>query len=285
MFTLKPTQALDQIRHAMNRHSRMVHTQRWQAQDISENKQARMVEFLHYQFRMSLVGQTDIEEWQKAIPSANYPWAEDHFKERVCGVPLNPGTEWKNWPWSSKADESRLPNGQFNHNYMERFWPKYASDSIATHTKAEFDHTWEENTNDFPLNFGLRGHLGDYEDMVHQLATEPDTRQAYLPIWFPEDTGSINPGRKPCTLGYHFIMRNNRLDITYNIRSCDFYRHFDDDVYMAVRLAIHTLQSCKLINPDAWKDVMLGELVMNITSLHMFLGDYQLMFGQRHPDE
>ena len=27
------------------------------------------------------------------------PWSEDHFQERVGGKPLNPGNEYKNWPY------------------------------------------------------------------------------------------------------------------------------------------------------------------------------------------
>lgn len=277
MMTLKPAQAFEQIAHAMKNQSRLVVTERWQAQEVN----ATMCEFLHYQFRMALTAGTDIDEWQKLI-DANYPWAEDHFKERVCGWPLNPGIEWANWPWANKADESRSKNGMFNHNYMERFWPKFADAYHPTTTPQEFED-WMTDVGQEPM-MGLRHEYGDLGEMIQMLAEEPSTRQAYLPIWFPEDTSYANKGRKPCTLGYHFILRNGRLDITYHIRSCDFYRHFDDDVYMAVRLAIHVLQSCRIINPNVWNHVQLGELVMNITSLHMFLSDYQMMFKQQHPD-
>lgn len=277
MMTLKPAQAFEQITHAMKSQSRLVVTERWQAQEVN----ATMCEFLHYQFRMALTAGTDIDEWQKLI-DANYPWAEDHFKERVCGWPINPGIEWANWPWANKADESRSKGGMFNHNYMERFWPKFADAYHPTTTPQEFEE-WMIDIGQKPM-VGIRHEYGDLGEMIQMLAEEPSTRQAYLPIWFPEDTSYANKGRKPCTLGYHFILRNGRLDITYHIRSCDFYRHFDDDVYMAVRLAIHVLQSCRMINPNVWNHVQLGELVMNITSLHMFLSDYQLMFKQQHPD-
>ncbi|XAO54150.1 thymidylate synthase [Yersinia phage vB_YenM_P744] len=282
MIKLKPSQALDQVRWAMFHNSDMVHTAKWQSQDISGNSAARMVEVLHYQMRMDLSNGTDIESWQKDIP-ANYPWAEDHFKERVCGAALNPGIEWQNWPWADKADSSRNKKGQFNHNYMERYWPKQANDWPTT-TIEEFEGRilTEDKLN--PL-CGIRGEYGDLDDLIFMLANEPDSRQAYLPVWFPEDTGILNKGRKPCTLGYHFIMRNGRLDVTYHIRSCDYFRHFDDDVYLTIRLAIHVLQSCRMINPEVWGNVKLGELIMNITSLHMFLGDYHVTFKQKHPKE
>lgn len=275
MMTLKPLQALAQIKHAMLGHSHVMTTEKWQAQSVNTT----MCELLHYQFRMALTHGIDIGRWQKSIP-ANYPWAEEHFNERVCGWPINPGIEWQNWPWADKADGSRESNGQFNHNYMERFWPKFASD-LPTYTFDDAESTVVDRQVT-PMS-GIRHEYGDLGEMIQMLAEEPTTRQAYLPVWFPEDTSYANKGRKPCTLGYHFIMRKGKLDITYHIRSCDFYRHFDDDVYLAVRLAIHVLQSCRMINPE-WRNVELGELVMNITSLHMFLSDYQLMFKQQHPE-
>src|SRR3546814_17811567 len=69
----------------------------------------------------------------------------------------------------------------------------------------------------------------------------PYTRQAYLPVWFPEDTGSASGQRVPCTLGYQFLIRETPagkvLHIIYNMRSCDFMRHLADDIYMTIRLA------------------------------------------------
>lgn len=280
MISLRPSQALDQIAFHMKHNSTLMKPERWQAFDVSETG-AKMCEILHTQFAMKLIHGTNIAQWVEDL-CPNYPWAEDHFRERVCGVALNPGKEWENWPWATKADESREPNGQFNHNYMERFWPKFAN-LYPTKTEADFDRVLTEHEpNEM---WGIRGEYGDLGDMIHHLAVEPTTRQAYLPIWFPEDTAYSNNGRKPCTLGYHFIMRNGVMDITYHIRSCDYYRHFADDVYMAVRLAIHVLQSCRAINPEAWRHVEMGNLVMNITSLHMFLPDYQLVFRQKHPQE
>ena len=53
----------------------------------------------------------------------NLPWAEDHFQERVSGMPLNPGEEYKNWPWYEQGVEDHMIDGKFSHTYMERYWP------------------------------------------------------------------------------------------------------------------------------------------------------------------
>ncbi len=81
--------------------------------------------------------------------------------------------------------------------------------------------------------FGIRYNYGDFGDVIRLLQREPFTRQAFLPMWFPEDTGSVHGERVPCTIGYHFMRRGNYLHIVYYIRSCDYLRHFRDDIYVA----------------------------------------------------
>lgn len=279
----------DAIRRALstfNAVGEVVHTQRWQAVDISKEPSAKMVEMLHYSIVATLEGRTELSYHQQMI-QPNLPWADNHFLERVSGFPINPGTEWANWPWAIKAQESLNEDGIFNHNYMERYYPKRAGTILTgTSTIEEFQYLTEaHDPEEEPLsNYaprGIRGQkFGDLDNLISLLIKEPDTRQAYLPVWFPEDTGDENPGRKPCTLGYHFIMRNNRLDVTYYIRSCDVYRHLRDDIYLAVRLLILILETCRLANPDVWDDVKPGAFNMHITSMHCFVNDFRQMFGR-----
>lgn len=179
----------------------------------------------------------------RAYVDPDLPWAEKHFQERVAGSAMNPGVEHANWPYHAGKVELHQHGGKYDHNYMERFWPTQ-------------------------LNFsGYRFEVGDLTDVVLQLRKDKHTRQAYLPVWFPEDTGATQGQRVPCTLGYHFIVRDDTLHMTYNMRSCEIYRHFTNDVYMAVRLAEWV----------AWYafngEVRLGQLTMNIVSLHGFVGD------------
>lgn len=212
----------------------------------------------------------------------NNEWADAHFEERVCGYPINPGHEYKNWPWAKHAEEHK---GQiFNHNYMERYWPKFAGDSEPTYKPVDFEEKYGHLVHG-PFfkanqNYGIRGKYGDLNDVVSLMLKDPHTRQAYLPIFFPEDTGDANEGRKPCTLGYHFIIRGNCLHVVYHIRSCDFYRHMVDDIYLTVKLAVWVQEQLA----KGGLNVQLGRLRMNITSLHMFLSDYQLIFKEQHGD-
>jgi hypothetical protein len=185
------------------------------------------------------------------------PWAEDHFQERISGSPLNPGEQYKNWKFyktNKENDKFRTENEKFSHTYMERMWPK-----LANNEKGD----WEPK-------MGIRYTYGDLQDVVNLLSRMPNTRQAFLPIWFPEDTGNQHGVRVPCTLGYHFIHRNGVLDCHYYIRSCDFLRHFRDDVYLAARLTNAIIDRGEL-------EMIPGTLYMHITSLHIFETEKEML--------
>lgn len=205
----------------------------------------------------------------------NLPWADDHFMERVGGEPSNPGKTYMNWPFYKKDAEMRKEKGQFSHSYMERIWPKNAGDG---------SHRGGKNM----VQMGIRYEYGDFQDIINLLYKEAYTRQAFLPIWHPEDTGAIHGGRVPCTLGYHFIRRSNFLHVVYYIRSCDFRRHFRDDIYLTVRKVkwvIEQLQNKAEYNhiiPDQWKKVKPGIFTMHITSLHCFENDFNILNKYRN---
>jgi thymidylate synthase len=141
---------------------------------------------------------------------------------------------------------------------MERFWPKYANQELKRVVPRPHQ--------------GIRYSYGDLNDIISHLAKHPLSRQAYLPIWFPEDTGVHHGERVPCTLGYHFIQRDGYLHTIYYIRSCDVVRHFQDDIYLAVRLTIWLLEKLREVDPE-WKKVLPGFFTMHITSLHAFKND------------
>jgi hypothetical protein len=149
---------------------------------------------------------------------------------------------------------------RFNHNYMDRLWPNRLEGG------SEFQgHHWK---------------YGNLQDLVEMLAKEPHTRQAYIPLFFPEDTGTADGGRKVCTLGYQFLRRDDRLHIWYPLRSCDFVHHFPDDAYLAIRLLLWVLDWCRHLREDLWAEVKLGTLGMHMTSLHIFEQDVSSLTDQ-----
>lgn len=185
-------------------------------------------------------------------------WCDIHFAERICGKPLNPGESYKVWPYANLKDgDGFIKDKQFDHTYMERFWPKQAGPNL------EYENSY---------NKGIRFEYGDLDDVIKQLKYNPLTRQAYLPIFFPEDTGSKGNLRVPCTLGYLFEIipdaegNPKSLDITYYIRSCDVLRHLRNDIYLAYLLAAYVMDQTGL-------EIELGTLKMKIANLHLFEND------------
>jgi len=198
----------------------------------------------------------------QSLIQPNLPWAEEHFLERVGGVPLNPPPSAANWPFAQQGHAAHTDaEEKFSHTYPERMWPKRAG---REGTQRASD-----------IHRGIRFAYGDLDDVVQLLRRSLYTRQAYLPIWFPEDTGAVHKERVPCSLGYHFLFRDGKLNVTYMIRSCDFVRHFRDDVYMAARLAQWV---CEQLPGGEWLDetpptIDLGDLTMHTMSMHIFQGD------------
>lgn len=239
----------------------------WQSQDISSRPEMVTHELANVSIVLGLPEMIMELEW---LTGAHLPWAEDHFQERVSGEPLNPAPSEAWWPFASKkngtTNEEHRMGVEFAHTYPERIWPKHAGEVQTIEHKGE-----EVLLSDIRGNRGVRFFYGDLNDVVNLLIKSPGTRQAFLPIWFPEDTGVVHGERVPCTLGYHFMIRNNQLQITYYMRSCDLIRHFQDDVYMAGRLAQWVRD--QLNNHLGNVVYEMGELVMHIVSLHCFEGD------------
>lgn len=263
--------------------STQCHPSHWQGMDVSKRPEMKTYELLNFRCEVPLQGIEDLDHWRKDI-GPNLPWADDHFLERVCGAPINPGVEWANWPWGQSADKFRAGE-QFNHNYMERYWPRWAGQvKAATEDAVDWwtahDQLVDREGGLFP-HYGIRARYGDLGDLVSLLQRDPLTRQAWLPIFFPEDT-SLGPNhRKPCTLGYQFIVRDQRMHVFYPLRSCDFIRHFRDDIYLTVRLLLWILEQLR-ISDGAWRDIKPGTYTMHATSLHVFENDYRQMFhGQK----
>lgn len=245
--------------------AKKVEAPNWQ----STKAPAPMVEILNAHFTIDLRHARTPEALAEAF-HPNLPWADRHFiEERVSGEPINPGETWKIWPFGHSAERHLKDTGgqlpQYDHSYAERYWPKYAGSTSNGKIR--------DPGNEVPLQkmSGYRFPIGDLDDLVDTLEQDPLTRQAYLPIWFPEDTMAAKLGKRvPCTLGYHFIRRDDRLHIVYPMRSCDFIRHWRDDVYLTARLLLWVLESLAERDPDQWAHVIPGTFTMYMTSLHMF---------------
>jgi thymidylate synthase len=241
-----------------------VEVETWHAMDVKDQPHLVSTELRNVNLAFAMPETQDAAE---DLIKPQIPWAEDHFQERISGEPLNPPPSADYWLKPGEADKHRklyMIDGsgladnvaRYSHSYPERFWPKNAGPSSSM-----------PGYEGRPRR-GVRFEYGDLTDLLQTLAKNPLTRQAYLPVWFPEDlAASVLGERVPCTLGYHFMIRQDQLYVTYMIRSCDYVRHFADDAYLAVRLAQHVLLELSPIVSG------LGYLTMHVMSMHAFEGD------------
>lgn len=278
-------QAIRDAYTEMKSNARKAHRGQWQGISTNNRPDMTTYELTHWGMMVYLYGLEDLKTVRRQI-EPNLPWADNHFEERVSGHPLNPGTEWANWPWGKNADKFREnpqvyndpgPDRVFDHTYMQRYWPKLAGrfpDGIIPESDTIAYLTNMEN------NRGIYFDYGDLNDVVEELHQDPTTRQAILPVFFPEDTG-FRPGRrKPCSIFYHFMVDDRGFDIVYYLRSCDLVRHFRDDIYLTYRLQLWVLQNLRKKNPKYWDLIRLNKFVMLIGNLHCFANDYIQLKGE-----
>lgn len=195
-----------------------------------------------------------IEQLVKIEVQPNIPWADEHAKERFGGKPLNPPPSHAIWPFNQNGNEAFIKDQVFDHTYPERFWPKHAGDTLE-HDLRRTQHK------------GIRFQYGDLNDVIIKLSLDTETRQAFIPIWFPEDTGQDESVRVPCSLGYHIIIRNNYLHITYFMRSVDMIRHYQDDIYLCWKLAHHIKTELHI------EGLQLGYMAFMGVNCHIFMSD------------
>ncbi|RLD01843.1 MAG: hypothetical protein DRI65_15365, partial [Chloroflexota bacterium] len=157
-------------------------------------------------------------------------WADEEFMERIMiGARFkNPGDAWKIRPET---------------------WAEFL-------VLGKFDYTYNERIN-YERNLDKIG---------RELVRNPDTRQAWLPIFHPKDVNWLGGERRiPCSLGYHFMLREGVLNLTYIQRSADLVKHFGNDVYLAWSMLDYVAHQV---------GVKRGMLTHVIFSLHSYKRDW-----------
>lgn len=234
---MKPSEAIKYMRNLVRKAGKVVKTESWQG----GKPMGDMIEVLNVTIPIDM----NVDEVKECKP--NLPWADIHFEERVGGKPLNPPPSHKMWG-NRKLNDWYTDGEKFSHSYPERMWPKEL------------------------MPYGIRFKTGDLNTLVELLKKDKTTRQAFLPIWFPEDLEAALQGeRVPCTIGYHFIIRDDKLYCYYLIRSCDIFRHLHNDIYFAIKL------SKWILKQTGYKNIELGKLTFSCISLHCFKKDLEVI--------
>jgi thymidylate synthase len=129
------------------------------------------------------------------------PWADADWVERMSGAlgkPVNPGRAWE---LRREVWEEFLHGGKFAYTYAERL--------------SQFEQV---------------------KNVIRALKADNNSRQLYVSMWHPMDSMKLGQFRVPCSLGWLFQYRRGQLDVTYMMRSCDFHTHFQNDIFMSMKL-------------------------------------------------
>lgn len=155
-------------------------------------------------------------------------WALLEIWERVNPLARNPGEAYK---------------------LRKDMWDQFLVDG-------KFDYTYSDRLNQY----------GNLERVHQELVRNPDSRQAWLPIFFPEDIAYVGGKRRiPCSLGYYFMVREGKLNLTYVQRSADAVAHFGNDVFLAWQMMLYM---AKMTGNAP------GMLTHHIFSLHSYKRDW-----------
>lgn len=116
------------------------------------------------------------------------------------------------------------------------------------------------NSNDFYSN------KSQFDYVVSTLTKDKDSRQAIININSIFHKSIENIKDFPCTTTMHFMIRNNKLNLTVHMRSCDIVLGFCNDVFQFTE--IQKLLYFNLKN--TYKDLKLGSYTLLANSLHLY---------------
>lgn len=184
-------------------------------------------------------------------------WAIAEFGERVQFPAINPGEAYQLRP---EMWEQFLVNGKLDYTYGERF-----------------NQLVQYNGSNTSLLMAI----------AKQLAHDPDTRKAILPVYGVHREQLIDKeyctldidrmdghARIPCSMYFDFLLRNGKLNICYHQRSSDFVQHFGNDVFLAWKLMQYMVKLINDISGDESDVIEEGYLYHTIDSLHSYQKDW-----------
>jgi thymidylate synthase len=157
----------------------------------------------------------------------NLEWCEQEHGERVSDNYINPGQAY---------------------NLREEVWNEFLHEG-------KFAYTYNER---------IRTQL---PMIIEELMDKPTTRQAIIEIHnnILDIKSMGGKSRVPCSLSYQFMVRDNKLDVIYIMRSSDYFTHFKNDIWQAIALRDY-ISRIIAVKP--------GKLIMFVSSLHGYKKDF-----------
>ena len=222
-------EAQNEIRRDLGELGITVHPETMQDLYVADNDAFETKELWNYDYS---VLDPDFDK----IEGVHKEWVQTEWEDRVAGG-LNPGRAWRT---------------------REEVWRQFLEGDTDRHPK--FAYTYSDR---------MGGH--HIERIIEELKEHPNSRQLWLPVWDRNTDERRRGGKRrvPCSLGYQLMYRENRLHITYVMRSCDFATHYANDVALASALLHYVAKRC---------DLEVGTFTHFIGSLHVYKKDLGYVF-------
>lgn len=124
-------------------------------------------------------------------------------------------------------------------------------------------------------SYGNRIHTNEQLGMLIELLKKnPQTRRAALSIYMgPVDLAGGGGKNTPCTLGFHFLVRNGRLNMKVMMRSNDILLGFTNDIFTFTFL--HEYVSVQTGIP-------MGDYIHYASSFHLYESDLERLSEARY---
>lgn len=225
-------EAQNEIKRDLAELGARVHTETMQHFNIGDDPQFETIELQNYMYSV-------LDPDYRKVEGVHEEWVEQEWKDRLNGG-LNPGHAWKT------RKEVWLP-------------------------MLEFSDEWARNNQkgSFAYTYSMRMGGSHIRMAIEELEKHPNSRQLWLPVWWPIDEKRRGDRRVPCSLGYFLLRRGGKINMTYVMRSCDFVTHYPNDVALATMLQ-------EYIAEHTHSEV--GTFTHVVFSLHVYQKDVEGVF-------
>lgn len=234
--------AVGEVRRDLKEMGIRVHPETMQDKHVADDPQYETLELQFYSFSVTAPVPKDLSPTQ--------PWADAEFAERISDRNLNPGDAWKlrRDVWAEFLEGRERNAGHFAYTYSERLSRRQAQWRLGRSGGAD----------------EFQGVSTQLEQLVANIRTYPHNRNHLLSIWDRTDLWRVGEHRVPCSIFYHFLLRDGELMMHYVSRSCDIMTHMENDLYLAARLQA-------LVAEQTQNQV--GRFVATFDSLHSYAKD------------
>jgi thymidylate synthase len=232
-FYVNFIEAQNEIKRDLKELGTRVHTETMQHFNVADDPDFETLELQNYMYSV-------IEPDYRDVEGVHEAWVEAEWKDRLAGQ-LNPGHSWKN------RRELWLPLMEFHND-----WARVK----------------ERGT--FAYTYSMRMGGNHIRKVIDELEVHPNSRQLWVPVWDQRlDEDRRGKRRVPCSLGYFFMKRSGKLNLTYVMRSCDYATHYPNDVALATMLQEYVAEHT---------ESEMGTFTHVVFSLHVYQVDVKGVF-------